>query len=83
MPGRKRQKASAAISTSSSQPRRIMQTGSSKPNDGDLPPNGEEHIPTPTPSSVQPPSAITADDLEELSKWFFCSPSCFIFFNIH
>ncbi|KNE90633.1 hypothetical protein PSTG_15951 [Puccinia striiformis f. sp. tritici PST-78] len=68
MPGRKRQKASAAISTSSSQPRRIMQTGSSKPNDGDLPPNGEEHIPTPTPSSVQPPSAITADDLEELKK---------------
>ncbi|POW00640.1 hypothetical protein PSHT_12929 [Puccinia striiformis] len=38
MPRRKRQKASAAISTSSSQPRRIMQTGSSEPNDGDLPP---------------------------------------------
>ncbi|POW13586.1 hypothetical protein PSHT_07758 [Puccinia striiformis] len=37
-------------------------------------PHGEEDIPTPTPSSVQPPSAITADDLEELSSGFFALP---------
>ncbi|POW04663.1 hypothetical protein PSHT_11128 [Puccinia striiformis] len=41
---KERQKASCHM-TSSSQPRRIMQTGSSEPNDGDLPPDGEEDIP--------------------------------------
>ncbi|KAI9624946.1 hypothetical protein H4Q26_016513 [Puccinia striiformis f. sp. tritici PST-130] len=68
MPHRKQQKASTAILTSSSQPQRIMQTGSSEPNDGDLPSTEKRISPLRLRAALSHPTRVAANALSSSYK---------------